>query len=87
MANNFDAIVVGSGISGGAGQQKNFAKGLTVLLLKRGAPYEHLKDYKTANLDPWEFKYRGRTTENKEKISRRSPWMGGTGNGNGCMGQ
>ena len=47
--NNFDAIVVGSGISGGWAAKELCEKGLKVLLLERGGPYEHIKDYKTAS--------------------------------------
>lgn len=68
MANNkFDAIVVGSGISGGWAAKELCEKGLTVLLLERGGPYEHIKDYKTAALNPWEFAHRGNTTMEQRK--------------------
>lgn len=62
MANTFDAIVVGSGISGGWAAKELCEKGLKVLLLERGGPYEHIKDYKTAGKNPWEKPTRGRTT-------------------------
>ncbi|MCU0389467.1 MAG: GMC family oxidoreductase, partial [Chitinophagaceae bacterium] len=58
----YDAIVVGSGISGGWAAKELCEKGLKVLLLERGGPYEHIKDYKTANLHPWEKAYRQKTT-------------------------
>lgn len=68
MANNkYDAIVVGSGISGGWAAKELCEKGLTVLLLERGGPYEHIKDYKTAALNPWEFAHRGNTTMEQRK--------------------
>ncbi|MGY3212329.1 GMC oxidoreductase [Mucilaginibacter sp. HD30] len=59
-ANNqtFDAIVVGSGISGGWAAMELCKKGLKTLLLERGHNVEHLKDYPTANLNPWDFEYR-----------------------------
>lgn len=60
--NTFDAIVVGSGISGGWAAKELTQKGLKVLLLERGGAYEHIKDYKTASLNPWEMDYRGATT-------------------------
>ena len=54
MANEaFDAIVVGSGISGGWAAKELTEKGLKVLLLERGPMVEHVKDYKTATLSPW----------------------------------
>ncbi|MBK9737600.1 MAG: GMC family oxidoreductase [Saprospiraceae bacterium] len=62
----YDAIVVGSGISGGWAAKELTEKGLNVLMIERGTKHEHIKDYKTASLDPWEFEHRGRTT-NKEK--------------------
>jgi choline dehydrogenase-like flavoprotein len=62
MPQSFDAIVVGSGISGGWAAKELTEKGLKVLLLERGRPYEHIKDYKTANQHPWDFEHRGRTT-------------------------
>jgi choline dehydrogenase-like flavoprotein len=60
--NSFDAIVVGSGISGGWAAKELTEKGLKVLMLERGRDYEHLKDYKSASKNPWEFEHRGRTT-------------------------
>ena len=60
--NTFDAIVIGSGISGGWAAKELTEKGLKVLMLERGRNYEHIKDYTTAGKDPWEFTHRGRTT-------------------------
>ena len=66
--NTYDAIVVGSGISGGWAAKELCEKGLKVLLLERGGPYEHIKDYKTAPKNLWEFEHRGGTTsEQREK--------------------
>ncbi len=65
--NTFDAIVVGSGISGGWAAKELCEKGLKVLMLERGEPYEHIKDYKTANKEPWEFPHRGMTTAQQKK--------------------
>jgi len=55
LKNHFDAIVVGSGISGGWAAMELCKKGLKTLLLERGRDVEHIKDYPTANLSPWEF--------------------------------
>ncbi|KGE16184.1 GMC oxidoreductase [Sphingobacterium deserti] len=63
----YDAIVVGSGISGGWAAKELCEKGLKVLLLERGGPYDHVKDYKTATKDPWEIPHRGRTTSEQKK--------------------
>ncbi len=65
--NTYDAIVVGSGISGGWAAKELTEKGLTVLMLERGAPHEHVKDYTTASKDPWDFEHRGKTTQQQQK--------------------
>ncbi|SEK62054.1 Choline dehydrogenase [Parapedobacter koreensis] len=59
MSNTYDAIVVGSGISGGWAARELCLKGLKTLLLERGRNVEHIKDYPTALLNPWDFKLRG----------------------------
>jgi len=59
----YDAIVIGSGISGGWAAKELTEKGLQVLLLDRGRNVEHIKDYTTASKAPWEFAHRGRLTE------------------------
>ncbi len=51
----FDAIVVGSGISGGWAAMELCKKGMKTLLLDRGRKVEHITDYTTASLRPWEF--------------------------------
>ena len=58
----FDAIVVGSGISGGWAAKELTEKGLNVLLLERGKNVEHIKDYVNARKAPWEFPHRGGRT-------------------------
>lgn len=55
----FDAIVIGSGISGGWAAKELTEKGLKTLMLERGRKVEHLKDYPTTNMMPWEFSHRG----------------------------
>src|SRR5687768_15753747 len=55
----FDAIVIGSGISGGWAAKELCEKGLKTLVLERGRNIEHIKDYPTANLAPWELRHRG----------------------------
>jgi len=60
--NRYDAIVVGSGISGGWAAKELCEKGLKVLLLERGKPQNH-PDYPTAVLEPWQFPHRGRLTQ------------------------
>lgn len=64
MADNvYDAIVVGSGISGGWAAKELTEKGLKVLLLERGENIEHIKGYTNANKAPWEFPHRGGKTQ------------------------
>jgi len=65
--NTFDAIVIGSGISGGWAAKELCEHGLKTLVLERGRDVKHIKDYPTANLAPWEFRHRGGITE-KDKI-------------------
>lgn len=60
--NEYDAIVVGSGIAGGWAAKELTEKGLRVLLLERGKNVEHVKDYVSATKNPWEFAHRGRAT-------------------------
>ncbi|MBO9153875.1 GMC oxidoreductase [Chitinophaga sp. GCM10012297] len=55
----YDAIVVGSGISGGWAAKELCEKGLKTIVLERGRNVEHVKDYTTANWNPWDYKYRG----------------------------
>ena len=64
----YDAIVVGSGISGGWAAKELTEKGLNVLVLERGRIVEHVKDYPTMNLDPWDLELRGGLTpEEKDR--------------------
>src|SRR4030095_4962593 len=65
--NSYDAIVVGSGISGGWAVKELCEKGLKTLLLERGRNVEHVKDYSNAAKNPWEFPHRGSITPGEEK--------------------
>src|SRR6186997_652857 len=60
--NTFDAIVIGSGITGGWAAKELCEKGLKTLVLERGRNIEHIKDYPTATLTPWELKHRDTLT-------------------------
>jgi choline dehydrogenase-like flavoprotein len=64
----FDAIVVGSGISGGWAAKELTEKGLNVLVLERGKNVEHIKDYVNATKPPWAYPHRGGRTQ--EMIAR-----------------
>lgn len=55
----FDAIVIGSGISGGWAAKELTQKGLRTLLLERGRDVQHVSDYPTALLHPWELEHSG----------------------------
>ncbi len=57
-SNTFEAIVIGSGISGGWSAKELAEKGVKTLLLERGRNVEHIKDYPTTNMMPWEFEHR-----------------------------
>ena len=64
MADNvYDAIVIGSGISGGWAAKELCEKGLKTLMLDRGRNIEHVKDYVNATKAPWEFPHRGSKTQ------------------------
>jgi choline dehydrogenase-like flavoprotein len=64
--NTYDAIVIGSGISGGWAAKELTEKGLRVLMLERGMNVEHVKDYESAMKSPWEFAHAGRLTEEQK---------------------
>lgn len=64
--NTYDAIVVGSGISGGWAAKELCEKGLKVLMLERGKPVEH-PNYPTATKDPWELSHAGKLTRDDIK--------------------
>lgn len=65
--NTYDAIVVGSGISGGWAAKELTEKGLRVLMLERGENIEHIKDYDSAMKNPWEFQHAGKLTEEQKR--------------------
>ncbi len=62
-ANSYDAIVIGSGISGGWAAKELCEKGLKTLVLERGRDVQHIKDYPTATLSRWELPHRGQITQ------------------------
>ncbi|MCU0381826.1 MAG: GMC family oxidoreductase, partial [Chitinophagaceae bacterium] len=63
----FDVIVIGSGISGGWAAKEFCEKGLKTLVLERGRDVQHLKDYPTTNMMPWEFEHRGEVPHDIQK--------------------
>jgi choline dehydrogenase-like flavoprotein len=66
----YDAIVVGSGISGGWAAKELTEKGLKVLVIERGRDVEHVTGYETAMKAPWEFPHRGRV----DNLAREEYW-------------
>src|SRR5918998_4087047 len=67
QSTQYDAIVVGSGISGGWAAKELTEKGLRVVLLERGRDVEHVKDYPNATKGPWEYPHRGGRTRAMEE--------------------
>jgi choline dehydrogenase-like flavoprotein len=65
---SYDAIVVGSGISGGWAAKELTERGLRVLMLERGKNIEHVKDYVNATKGPWEYAHRGGRTRAMEEL-------------------
>lgn len=66
----FDAIVIGSGISGGWAAKELCEQGVKTLVLERGRDVKHLEDYPTALHDPWDFAHRNQLTQ---EMRRESP--------------
>ena len=65
--NTYDAIVVGTGISGGWSAKELTENGLNTLVLERGRDVEHIEDYPTALLDPWELPRANQIPAEEEK--------------------
>lgn len=68
--NTYDAIVIGSGMSGGWAAKELCEQGLKTLVLERGRAVTHLKDYPTTNMNPWDFPLRMRLPE---KLLKENP--------------
>jgi choline dehydrogenase-like flavoprotein len=64
----YDAIVIGTGISGGWAAKELCEHGLKTLVLDRGRNIEHIKDYTTAKMNPWDFDHRGIATIEQKRI-------------------
>jgi len=64
MAENvYDAIVIGSGISGGWAAKELCEKGLKTIMLERGKDIKHITDYKEANKENWDYPHHGAPTQ------------------------
>ncbi len=70
IENTFDAIVIGSGMSGGWAAKEMCDKGFKTLVLERGRNVVHGKDYPTAFKNPWDFPHRN---EIPEAIKKENP--------------
>ena len=74
----YDAIIIGSGITGGWAAKELTEKGLRVMMLEKGHQLEHVTGYPDATKDPWELKYAGRLTmdqkESHPKLARDYPY-------------
>ncbi len=65
----YDAIVVGTGISGGWAAKELCEKGLKTLVLERGRMVKHIEDYTTMNDDPWDTEFKGQPT--REEVAEQ----------------
>ena len=65
----YDAIVIGSGMSGGWAAKELTGKGLKTLVVERGRDVRHLKDYPTTNMYPWEFPHGGAVPLNVQQAN------------------
>lgn len=77
METNYDAIVVGTGISGGWAAKELCENGLKTLVLERGRMVKHLDDYPTMHLDPWDMKNGGSTSQEELKNYNKQRRWGG----------
>ncbi|MEM1324937.1 MAG: GMC family oxidoreductase [Bacteroidota bacterium] len=75
QTNMYDAIVVGTGVSGGWAAKELCEKGLKTLVLERGRMVKHVEDYPTIHLDPWDLENGGKTPDHiKAKYPKQSRW-------------
>ena len=76
--NTYDAIVVGTGISGGWAAKELTEKGLKTLVLERGRDVKHVVDYPTMTKDPWQLPHADRLSEEEVKlypVQSRTNWI------------
>ena len=73
---HYDGIVIGSGITGGWAAKELCEKGLKILLIERGPMVEHVKDYTTMLMDPWDFSHRNHSLPEKAARQRKQARTG-----------
>jgi len=76
MNSDFDAIVIGTGVSGGWAAKELCENGLKTLVLERGRMINHPSDYTTANMDKWDFPSGDKITN---EIRKKQPKQSRTG--------
>jgi len=74
----YDAIVIGTGISGGWAAKELCEKGLKTLVLERGRMVRHREDYPTADKDPWDFEFKGQPSQEEIKQQEKQHRTGYT---------
>lgn len=70
----YDAIVVGSGMTGGIAAKELCEKGLRTLVLERGPKLDHITDYHTAMAPIWSFPHRNRETWAEQEQTHSILW-------------
>ena len=78
METQYDAIVVGTGVSGGWAAKELCEKGLKTLVLERGRMVKHIEDYPTINDDPWDYKTGDVITNETKKVQGKQSRTGYT---------
>jgi choline dehydrogenase-like flavoprotein len=81
-AHTYDAIVIGSGMSGSWAAKELCEHGLKTLVLERGRLVRHVIDYPTANMDPWDFDNRGQMTPAEARAHEKQMRTGFVGKDN-----
>lgn len=72
----YDAIVIGTGVSGGWAAKELCENGLKTLVLDRGRMVQHLVDYPTLNEDPWDLEFRGQQAQEEAKRQKKQARTG-----------
>ena len=71
----YDAIVVGTGVSGGWAAKELCENGLKTLVLERGRMVKHIEDYPTMHMDPWDMRHGGASSQEILKdYNKQSRW-------------